>query len=79
LGGKTKKRHRAKKMKHNGKTRTRRQRGGFIALFKQKTQTHTPSSASKKKTKKNKKDKKDKKYKKRTTSSQPAANDPYNF
>ena len=80
-GGKTKKRHRAKKVKHNGKSRSRsrKQRGGFIAFFKQKTQTHTPSSATKKKTKKNKKDKKDKKYKKRTTSPQPAANDPYNF
>lgn len=57
------------------RSKSRKQRGGFIALFKQKPSGQTTSTTSGKKNK-NKKSKKDKKRFKKTTMQ---ANDPYNF
>jgi DNA repair exonuclease SbcCD ATPase subunit len=53
--------------KTKSKSRTRKQRGGFIALFKNKNPTQTTSTSGKKKSKKNKKQTATK------------GNDPYNF
>ncbi len=58
------------------RSKSRKQRGGFIALFKQKPSGQTQTSSTSGKKNKNKKSKKDKKRFKKTTMQ---ANDPYNF